>query len=73
MIMAIHKKRIEKLERHLAQKKSESVDFRTEDLLAVMAAVERGDEETVKKYPVWMGALCKLNLIEKDRSKRRKG
>jgi hypothetical protein len=71
--MVIHKKRIEKLERRLAQKKSDSVDFRMEDLLAVMAAVERGDEEAVKRYPAWMAACYQLFLLKEDGSKRRKG
>ena len=70
--MAIHKKRVEKLEKRLAQKKSDSVGFRIEDLLAVMAAVERGDEEAVKRYPAWMAACYHLFLLKKNRSQRLK-
>lgn len=62
--MAIHRKRIKKLEKRLAQKKCDSVDFKMEDLLAVMAAVERGDEEAVKRYPAWMAACCQLFLLK---------
>ena len=71
--MAIHKKRIKTLEKHLARKKSNQMDFRMEDLLAAMVAVERRDEEAVKRYPAWMVACCLLFLLKEDRSKRRKG
>ena len=70
--MTIPRKRIEKLEK-LAQKKSNPTEFRMEDLLAVMVAVERGDEEMVKKYPAWMAACYRLFLLKEGRSKRRKG